>query len=244
MVPLPFSPTKLKYYSWHEWLGVTVFLLFWLRLFWRWRHPPPPMLAVGWQLSAAKLGHALLYLLMFLTPISGWLFSSSTGVQTVYLGLIPLPDLIGREAGLNELCKAVHYTCSMSMAAAVVVHVAAALKPHWVIAMKHCGESGVGLDGQRFGLRRRGNESANEQDVLATTGQRKSPSMQAKSPARTNATAQAVEPVLRARLRGVKVALGSLALLLVTVTSGVALVRAQVKAAALDAAKKQPVGQF
>lgn len=131
MVPLPFSPAKLKYYSWHKWLGVTVFLLFWLRLFWRWRHPPPPPLAVGWQLSAAKLGHALLYLLMFLTPISGWLFSSSTGVQTVYLGLVPLPDLIGRDAGLKDLCKAVHYTCSMSMAAVVVVHLAAAFKHHW-----------------------------------------------------------------------------------------------------------------
>ncbi len=132
MVPLPISPAKLKYYAWHKWLGITVFLLFWLRLAWRHWHPPPALLATGWQRSAARLGHALLYALMLLTPMTGWLYSSSAGVSTVYLGLVPLPDLIGRESGLKEPMKMVHYACAMSMAALVLVHVLAAFKHHWI----------------------------------------------------------------------------------------------------------------
>ena len=132
MVPLPFSPSKLKFYAWHKWLGVTVFGLFWLRLVWRHWHRPPLALGSGWQRSAARLAHALLYGLMFATPISGWLYSSSAGVQTVYLGILPLPDLIGREAGLKDFMKMVHYACSMTMAALVLIHILAAFKHHWV----------------------------------------------------------------------------------------------------------------
>ena len=32
MTDLPLSPRKLKYYSWHKWIGVTVFLLALARL--------------------------------------------------------------------------------------------------------------------------------------------------------------------------------------------------------------------
>eukprot|EP01041_Mallomonas_annulata_P016017 gene16017-33682_t len=37
-----FSPTKLKYYSWHKWLGVTVLLLAAVRILWRKANVPPP----------------------------------------------------------------------------------------------------------------------------------------------------------------------------------------------------------
>ena len=41
MVDLPLSPSKLKYYSWHKWIGVTVFLLAMARVAWRFGHRPP-----------------------------------------------------------------------------------------------------------------------------------------------------------------------------------------------------------
>ena len=46
----------------------------------------------AWQLRAARWTHALLYLLMIAVPLSGWIYSSSTGIQVVYLGLVPLPS--------------------------------------------------------------------------------------------------------------------------------------------------------
>ncbi len=134
MVELKVSPTKLRYYSYHKWIGVTVFLLALVRILWRVRHPAPPLSATlgGWQRRAAEIGHRLLYLLLFLVPISGWLFSSSTGFPTVYLGLIQLPDLVPKDAALKDILKIVHWVFSSTLAVIVIGHVAAALKHHFV----------------------------------------------------------------------------------------------------------------
>ena len=41
MHELPLSPTKLKLYSYHKWIGMTVLGLFVLRVLWRLTHRPP-----------------------------------------------------------------------------------------------------------------------------------------------------------------------------------------------------------
>lgn len=134
MVDLRFSPAKLQYYNWHKWIGVTVFWLAALRLAWRWWRPPPPPPAgqPRWQTAAAHLAHVAMYALMFLIPVSGWLFSSSTGFTTVYLGVLPLPDLIEKNAEIKDTLKAVHWYLSMALAALLALHVLAALKHQWV----------------------------------------------------------------------------------------------------------------
>jgi len=134
MNDLPLSPWKLKVYSWHKWAGVTVFLLVVLRLVWRSLHTPPPLPAAmpGWQVKAAHAGHHALYLLMFAVPITGWLMSSAQGVQTVYFGILPLPDLLDKNKELGEALKLVHQTLNFTMAAVVLGHAGAALKHHYL----------------------------------------------------------------------------------------------------------------
>jgi cytochrome b561 len=45
MVDIPgFTPTKLKYFSWHKWMGVTVLFLAVVRVLWRKANRPPPPL--------------------------------------------------------------------------------------------------------------------------------------------------------------------------------------------------------
>ena len=133
MVDLPFSPNKLKYFSWHKWLGVTVFLLAVARVAWRFGHPPP---ADGpgpaWQYRVAHITHWTLYVLIIVTPISGWIYSSSTGFQTVYLGLVPLPDLLAKDPTLKVPLKLLHLSLNYTMAALVAMHVLAALKHHLI----------------------------------------------------------------------------------------------------------------
>ena len=46
MVELELSPTKLKLYSWHKWLGVTIWMIAVVRLVWRLTHRPPPLPAL------------------------------------------------------------------------------------------------------------------------------------------------------------------------------------------------------
>jgi len=138
MVPLPLSPQKLRWYGWHKWVGITVFLLTCLRLAWRWGHPAPaPVAMPAWQRRAAAVSHAVLYLLMLLVPISGWIYSSSTGVQVVYLGLVPLPDLVPKDKTMAALLKNVHVTLNAMMFALIAVHVAAALKHHFIDRYDH-----------------------------------------------------------------------------------------------------------
>jgi cytochrome b561 len=133
MTDLPLSPDKLRIYSYHKWAGVTVFLLAVVRVLWRATHPAPPMTAAmpAWQRGAAHGIHHLLYLLIFAVPLSGWLMSSALGFQTVYFGVLPLPDLLAKDKALGEALKLVHESLNWLMAGLVVVHAAAALKHHF-----------------------------------------------------------------------------------------------------------------
>lgn len=133
MSDLRVSPTMLKLYSWHKWAGVTIFVLVIVRLVWRIGHPPPPLPAhmPALERLAAHAGHLALYGLMFVIPISGWLMSSAKGFQTVWFGVLPLPDLVAKDAALGDLLQQVHLVLNYSLLALVVVHAAAALKHHF-----------------------------------------------------------------------------------------------------------------
>lgn len=134
MVELPLSPTKLKIYSYHKWVGVTIFLLALARLLWRATHPAPPMpkSVPRWQQALAGATHILLYLLMVAIPLSGWLMSSALGFQTVYLGVLPLPDLLEKDKLLGEQLKFLHMFLNYTLAALVLMHIGAALKHHLI----------------------------------------------------------------------------------------------------------------
>ncbi|HMM55943.1 MAG TPA: cytochrome b [Candidatus Desulfobacillus sp.] len=134
MHELPFSPRQLRLVSYHKWLGVTIFMLALARVVWRLRHPAPPPVAglPAWQRVASIATHHLLYLLLLVIPLSGWLMSSAKGVPTVYLGLVQLPDLLDKDKELGELLARVHMGLNLALAALVLLHSAAALKHFFI----------------------------------------------------------------------------------------------------------------
>ncbi len=134
MHELPFSPMKLKLYSYHKWIGVTVFLLALARIAWRSGHPAPPLPGNMpiWEKKAARAAHAALYIFMLVVPAIGWLMSSAHGFQTVYLGVVPIPDLIGKDRELAEVLEEVHAALSLAFLALIILHAAAALKHHFI----------------------------------------------------------------------------------------------------------------
>ena len=134
MSDMDFSPEKLQYFSWHKWAGVTVFMLVWVRLVWRLISPPPAYpdsMSIHVQ-RMAHAGHVALYAFMLIIPITGWLMSSANGVQTVWFGIVPLPDLLSKDKALGHLLEEVHGTLSWIMVTLIAGHVAAALKHHFV----------------------------------------------------------------------------------------------------------------
>jgi cytochrome b561 len=129
---LAVSPAKLRYISWHKWVGVTVFILAAARLAWRLRHPAPalPLTMPGWEVRAARASHLLLYVLFFSAPLTGWLYSSAAGFQTVYLGMLPIPDLLPKDRVTADVLKVVHRWVNYTMAGMIALHAAAAIKHH------------------------------------------------------------------------------------------------------------------
>lgn len=134
MQGLPLSPEKLQLYSWHKWAGVTIFLLVLFRLAWRFTHRPPALPANMPKLMqlAAHAGHLALYGLMLAIPLSGWLMSSAKGFQTVWFGILPLPDLLTKDKALGDLLQTVHVSLNLLLLVVVVGHVGAALKHHFI----------------------------------------------------------------------------------------------------------------
>ena len=132
MADLKLSPDKLKLFSWHKWIGITVLMLACLRAAWRITHPAPPPNPAhpAWQHRAASFAHGALYLLMFALPLSGWMFSSASGYPVKYFGVIPLPDLVSKSKELAALLKDAHGILAWALAGVVAVHIGGALQHH------------------------------------------------------------------------------------------------------------------
>lgn len=138
MADLPFSPQRLKLYNWHKWAGVFILMLSVIRLTFRYIKPPPALPQVvasampGWQTRAYHATHGLLYALFFAVPLLGWTYSSAAGFPIVLLGLLLLPDLVQPSKELAEILKPLHASAAYGLAALAALHIAAALKHHWV----------------------------------------------------------------------------------------------------------------
>jgi cytochrome b561 len=133
MTSLPFSPTRLKLFNWHKWAGIGILALSALRLLWRlWHRPPADLPMPVWQRRAAHGAHGLLYVLFFAVPLAGWAYSSAAGFPVVWFGVLPLPDFVPVDRELAELLKPLHHWLAYGLAAVVALHVAGALKHHFV----------------------------------------------------------------------------------------------------------------
>jgi cytochrome b561 len=130
MADLPFSPSRIRLFNWHKWLGMTILLIAALRLLWRLGHPAPPLprAMAWWETTLAHLTHMSMYLLFFAVPLIGWARSNAAGFPIVYLGLVPFPDLVGKDKALAGLLTEAHAISAYLLAALIVLHVAAAVK--------------------------------------------------------------------------------------------------------------------
>lgn len=130
MADFPLSPSRVRLFNWHKWLGITILMLAAARLVWRLLHPAPPLPEAQprWQQRASHIAHWTFYVLFLAVPLMGWAYSSAAGFPLVYLGLFPLPDWVPRDKALAEALESAHAWLSYGLAAVVALHIAAALK--------------------------------------------------------------------------------------------------------------------
>ena len=110
------------------------------------------MVLWAWQRLASSGAHALIYAAMLVMPLSGWLYNSAARRPLDWFGVFKVPSLTAIERGsqnfsilgfdapafidtpqkLRNLAGDVHETLFYLGAALILLHVAAALKHHFI----------------------------------------------------------------------------------------------------------------
>ena len=134
MTDMKISPSKLQYYSWHKWMGVSIFAVVALRLLSRLLLGAPayPASMKKWETQLANATHIFLYVLMFAVPLSGYFYTSAAGIPVVYFKLIQLPTIIGPNPELKPILKELHEVLTTVLLIVVSLHAAAALKHFFI----------------------------------------------------------------------------------------------------------------
>jgi cytochrome b561 len=133
MTDLPVSPEKFKLYGIHKALGMIVLTLIMIRFVWRLGNLTPSLAELPWwEKICARASHWAFYILIFAMPISGWLMSSAAGFPVSFFGLFIVPDLISPNEQNRILFQTIHKWLAYGLIATFCVHVAAALKHHFI----------------------------------------------------------------------------------------------------------------
>ena len=132
LMDLASSPMqKVNWMALHKSIGLTVRALFVLRILWRaFNRPPRELPAPRWQLWAARVVHAVLYVLVAALPLSGWWFNSVRGYPLQFFKLFNLPAIAAKNPDLRRLSHEVHEYLFWILLLVLVAHVGAALKHH------------------------------------------------------------------------------------------------------------------
>ncbi len=122
--------SNLWLYGLHKTLGMLALALVLLRLIWHRISPPPAPIGAShaWETRAAKAGHRALYALMVAIPLSGWIASSATGIDTLIAGRWVLPPIAPVSEIWEARAFAAHGVLTKVLFVLVTLHAVAALK--------------------------------------------------------------------------------------------------------------------
>lgn len=122
------------FYTWHKSVGLVILALVLLRITWRktTRLPDWPATLASWEQSAMKWTERVLYLCMFLMPLSGYVFTLAGGFNFKLFGVVPLPQLIAKDHAIATTAEFIHAATAFLIVATVALHLALGFKRHLV----------------------------------------------------------------------------------------------------------------
>ncbi|WP_323751305.1 cytochrome b [Marinobacter sp.] len=118
----------------HRSVGILLFGVTLFRLLWRLATPSPKSLPnhKRWEVASAHMAHGLLYLLIFVAMISGYLISTADGSAIDVFGWFQVPSITGRIKGMEDTAGVVHYWSTWALVVLAGVHALGALKHHFI----------------------------------------------------------------------------------------------------------------
>jgi cytochrome b561 len=78
------------------------------------------------------LAHGLLYVLLLVATVSGYLISSADGSLVSVFGWFEVPSITGRIKGMEDTAGVVHYWVTWSVVVLAGIHALGALKHHFI----------------------------------------------------------------------------------------------------------------
>ncbi len=130
-------PEKLKAsaYMLHQSLGISIFFLMWLRIFWLWYtgRPELPVTVPVWQKILARTVQYFLYVFVILMPLSGWIMSTASKYPVNFFGItnFSFPG-VGENQSLSELMWQFHSTIALIIIGLLFFHISGAIKHHFI----------------------------------------------------------------------------------------------------------------
>jgi cytochrome b561 len=121
---------NLWLYSLHKSIGLTLLALVVLRLIWHRINPPPPPQGDpgAWSQRLARIGHRGFYILLVAIPLSGWIASSASGIDVMFLDRWVVPPIAPVSEAWENAGWAAHSTLTKLLIALILLHVAGAIK--------------------------------------------------------------------------------------------------------------------
>ena len=118
----------------HEAVGMSLLILFPLKIVWRVVSPNPALLPslASWERSTAIMVRGLLIIAIAVIPLSGFLFVATNGEAVRLYDLITIPDMGSVSKLTREWLSDIHYYGSYGCAGFILLHALAALKHHFI----------------------------------------------------------------------------------------------------------------
>ncbi len=119
---------------WHKPIGVIILILVPLAFLWKMANPHPsfPLKMKPAEQFAAHVLHALLSLIVLIMAGSGFIMSTASGYAVNFFGWYTLPLLIEKNKALANTAHEIHEWLPYFLLFLLVVHIAAALKHHFI----------------------------------------------------------------------------------------------------------------
>lgn len=118
----------------HRSIGVIVVSLMVLRLLWRLANPKVASVAThkNWERKLAHLTHGLMYVLMLLLAISGYMITTAKGQPLNVFDWFSIPAISFGIEYQEEIAGDLHEIFAWSLIALAALHIIGALKHHFV----------------------------------------------------------------------------------------------------------------